>query len=148
MRAITWLWILLLIGCDFSNLRPTEKLKQSIQEMNEAARWGRIDLAAQFVGPAYRQRFFRAHSTWGQRIQIADLEVVRLDIDSKKKSATASIAISWYGLDQMTLRQTTVRQQWKLLDGQYILDDEDVLEGEPALLAIPVNKTSSSSPLM
>lgn len=148
MRAIAWLWILLLIGCDFSNLRPTEKLKQSIQEMNEAARWGRIDLAAQYVGPAYRQRFFSAHSTWGQRIQIADLEMVRLDIDSNKKSATASIAISWYGLDQMTLRQTVVRQRWKSLEGQFILDDEDVLEGEPSLLAVPVKQTASSNPSM
>jgi hypothetical protein len=116
--------------------------------MNEAARWGRIDLAAQYVGPAYRQRFFSSHSTWGQRIQIADLDVVRLDIDSKKKSATASVAISWYGLDQMTLRQSVVRQRWKLLEGQYILDGEDVVDGEPSLLVIPANKTASSTPLM
>jgi hypothetical protein len=143
MRGIYGLLAVALLGCNFAGLRPTEKLKQSIQELNEAARWGRLDLASQYVGPNYRQRFFAVHASWGKQMQIADLEMVRLDIDPNKSVAAASIAISWYGLNEMTLRQTVVRQRWKQREGQYVLDDEQVIDGDPSLIAKPDRPTPS-----
>jgi hypothetical protein len=137
-RSVLWAaGLLVFVSCNLGTLRPTDKLKESVQEMNEAARWGRIDIAAQYVGPTYRQRFFASHASWGRRIQIGELEVVRLDLNPNRRAATVLVAISWYGLNQMSLRQSLVRQRWNLFEGQFVLDDEEVLEGEPSLFAAP-----------
>ncbi len=129
--------ILLVNGCLLDNISPTRKLNDSIRDMNDASRWGRIDLAVQYVEPTFQATFLKARHRWGRQFRIADTELVRLDIDSEQEQAIAFMAISWYRIDQMTLHYTIVRQVWKEHDGHYLMSAEAVSEGDALLMQGP-----------
>lgn len=137
MRVIPIIIILLVNSCFLDNISPTRKLNEAIRDMNDASRWGRIDLAVQFVEPTYHSNFLKARHRWGRQFRIADVELVRLDIDSEQDQAIAFMAISWYRLDQMTLHHTVVRQVWNEYDGHYRMSGESVFEGDARLMQGP-----------
>lgn len=140
--------LVLVNGCMLDNISPTRKLNESIRDMNDASRWGRIDLAVQFVEPTYQASFLKARYRWGRQFRIADTELVRLDIDSEQDHAVAFMAISWYSVDQMTLHNTVVRQVWKECDGHYLMIAEAVFEGDALLMQGPptaVTKTGTQT---
>jgi len=124
-------------GCLLNNLNPSEKLNDSIRGMNDAARWGRIDIALQYVEPVYRHKFLVSHHGWGRSIEVADAEVMRIAMAPDRKSAAALVGFSWYSLDNMTLHSTVVKQTWEERDGSFVMASEEVFEGDAELLAIP-----------
>ncbi len=143
MRAPLLLFLALLAcapawsGCLLNNLSPSEKLNDSIRGMNDAARWGRIDIALQYVEPVYRQKFLVSHHGWGRNIEVADSELLRIAMAPDQKTAVALVGISWYSLDNMTLHNTVVKQTWEERDGGFVMASEDVFEGDAKLLATP-----------
>ena len=112
----------------------SDRLGDSVYGLVNAVRWGRPDLATDRVDPGFRARFVAAHAAWGDRITVADCDVEDLQIARNEKSATAIIAVSWYGPDA-DLRLTRVRQEWKAQDRIYVLTRETVLSGDQSLLA-------------
>ena len=146
MRAWRLLFLILLTcapvgsGCLLDNLNPSEKLNDSIRGMNDAARWGRIDLALQYIKPEYRERFLVSHHNWGRDIKVADSELLRIEMAPDRKTAVALVGISWYDLDSMTLRNTVVKQAWQERDGGFVMNAEDVFEGDAELLAMPAEQ--------
>jgi len=137
MRLVPIVLILFVNGCLLDNISPTRKLNDSIRDLNDASRWGRIDLAVPYVEPTYQANFLKARHRWGRQLRIADTELVRLDINSEQDQAIALMAISWYRIDQMTLRHTVVRQVWIEQDGHYLLSAEAVSEGDALLMQTP-----------
>jgi hypothetical protein len=123
-------------GCFLMNVQADERLRESVYGLNEEARWGRIDLALERVSPAYQGKFARRRALWGRRIQIADSDMTHLKLDDDKDKATSLVAVSWYDYATMTVHQTLVQQHWKRVDIRYMLTDERVLDGDPALLAV------------
>ena len=138
--------LVLVNGCMLDNISPTRKLNESIRDMNDASRWGRIDLAVQFVEPTYQASFLKARYRWGRQFRIADTELIRLDIDSEQDQAIAFMAISWYSIDQMTLHNTVVRQVWKEHDGHYLMIAEAVFEGDALLMQGPTKTVTEAGP--
>lgn len=137
-------WILVLMfgvsGCFMANTSPQKKISDSVQDLNEQARWGRIGDAALLVEPAYRDTFVSAHRGWGSEIQLADTEIVHVQIASDAEHANAIVTYSWYAMDTMTLHETTIRQRWSAHSGGYALTSEAVIKGDSRLL----NATASN----
>ncbi|MBN1655953.1 MAG: hypothetical protein JXA30_19455 [Deltaproteobacteria bacterium] len=144
MRFILLAFVLFAHACLLDNISPTRKLNDSIRDMNDASRWGRIDLASQYVDPAYQTTFFKSRHRWGRQFRIADTELVRLDMSPDQDQAIALMSISWYRIDQMTLHQTVVRQIWKERDGTYLLSAEAVFEGDAILIQGPPKPSADS----
>jgi hypothetical protein len=115
------------------NLSPTARLNDAIQGMNDAARWGRIDLAVQYIEPAYHDRFLKIRRGWNRRIKVADADLVGIQMVPDQDVAVARIAFSWYRLESMTLHHTVVRQVWNEHDDGYLLGSENVVEGDGTL---------------
>ena len=61
-----------LYGCLIQNLSPETRMRDSVIELNEGARWGRMDVASGHVSPLFRTQFKLSHMRWGRDIQIAD----------------------------------------------------------------------------
>jgi len=131
-------WALLLVfgmtGCFMANTSPAKKISDSVQDLNENTRWGRIGDAALLVEPGYRDAFVAAHQGWGSDIQLADTEIVHVQIASDAEHANAIVTYSWYAMDTMTLHETTIRQRWAAHSGGYALTSEAVIKGDPRLL--------------
>lgn len=123
-----------LSGCFLANSSPAKKIGDTVHDLNDQARWGRLSDAAQMVDPSYRVKFLKDHQRWGDDIQLADSEVMQVQIAADSEHANALVNYSWYALDTMTLRQTTVRQRWSAVAGGYALMSESVVRGDPNLL--------------
>jgi hypothetical protein len=132
--ALPVLAVLSLSACFMANMSPAKKIGDTVHDLNDQARWGRITDAARLVEPSYRQKFIDNHQRWGDDIQLADSEILNVQIASDAEHASALVTYSWYAMDTMTLRTTTVRQRWSAISGGYALMSEAVVRGDPALL--------------
>lgn len=119
------------------NLSPEVRLRDSVVELNDEARWGRMDIATQRVAPAFREQFRLSHHRWGQDIQIADTEILGVKADSEEGGAVSRVAVRWYDRRSMVLADTVLRQTWQKHKQSFILISEAVESGHPGLLAIP-----------
>jgi hypothetical protein len=129
--VLSWL---VLSGCFLQHASPGEKLSKSVQELNKSARWGQIGAAAQMVDASYRQQFLASHRHWGRTLQVADTELVHMEVAAGNESAIAVIAYSWYSTDAMTLHASLVRQRWLAEDQTFALISETVIDGDTRLL--------------
>jgi hypothetical protein len=134
-------------GCIFHNVGSEERLRDAVVELNDQTRWGRMDTAVERVHPAYRRAFVRSHRQWAQTIQIADVELLNVQIADSRERATITVALSWYSYETMELRQTVLRQRWRREGSEYFLHSEEVMGGDEALLpaAPPARPHSSGS---
>jgi len=121
-------------GCLLQGQGRAEALADAVHGMVDETRWGRAELAADRVAPAFRERFVQAHAKWGQSIEIADVDLATLRMASDEESATAILTVSWYALDTMDLATTQIRQRWEHKGGNYVLAREAVIAGDARLL--------------
>lgn len=136
MRRLLPLVTLVLCGCMFQNIAPTERLGDAVNGINDETRWGRVDLAAQRVDPRFRSRFSASHARWGRQIQIADSEVTQMTLAEDGDTAISVVAVSWYQLDGMDLRVSVLEQKWKRSGNAFVLSRERVVDGDQELLAV------------
>jgi hypothetical protein len=139
----------MLAGC-LQNASPTKKLTDTVHDLNDEARWGRIADASQRVDPSYRRVFMQNHKAWGSTIQIADAEVINLQIAEDGEQAAAFVQYSWYAMKTMTLHQSVVRQRWtSSTDSRgYGLISESVIQGDPRLLGAEAGPGSTAASTM
>ncbi len=136
-------------GCLLQGQGRTAALTDAVHDMMDETRWGRAELAADRVAPAFRARFVQAHARWGQGIEIADLDVSMLRMAQDEESATAILTVNWYSLDTMELSTTRVRQRWEQSGNSFVLARESVVSGDARLLdlAVPAAlRTGSDEP--
>lgn len=139
---------LLAQGCILQNLSTSERLRDAVVGFNDECRWARTDLAVQRVVPDFRSDFRLSHLAWGRSIQIADQEILNVDAsaDEENESAISYVAIRWYDTNGMILADTVLRQQWTRVRGGFLLVREEVVEGDPRLLAMPERPEGEAAP--
>lgn len=145
MRKLTWALAFGFCGCFLTNTSPAKKIGDSVHNLNEQTRWGRITDASQLVEPSYREKFVDQHQSWGNEIQLADSEIVNVQIAPGNEHANALITYSWYAMDSMTLHETTVKQKWSSLGGNFALVSETVVKGDARLLQATAAAEKSSA---
>ena len=131
--------LLALSGCLLQNLSPETRMRDAVIELNEGARWGRMDVASGHVAPQFRPQFQASHMRWGQDIQIADTEIIGMSpqTDDTGAGAFSRIAVRWYDQSTMVLSNTVIRQTWQKHKQTFLLTGESVESGHPGLLMIP-----------
>ena len=124
----------LISGC--LNASASKKFSESVENMNKATRWGEIRQATSMVDPAYQAAFASNHAEWGSLIQVADSQVMQLDLAPDQESAVAVITYDWYLMSAMTLHKSVVRQSWtrRPESSDFGLSGEVVVKGDPRLL--------------
>lgn len=123
-------------GCLLNNINPSQQLAERVQEYSDATRWNRLDLAVHMVAAGYMDTFTKTHAQWGRGIEVADAEVMHIQLAPDGNTATSTLAYSWYDLSAMTLARTVVRQTWDIRNG-YRVTDETVIDGATELLPVP-----------
>jgi hypothetical protein len=130
------IWLLggVFLGGCLGSMGAGKKLGDSVNQMDRWTRWGQIADAAHMVEPTYRSQFIANHRGWGQAIQVADSEVVHVEMAPDSESAVALVSYEWYLPDAMNLHQTVVRQRWSRRGSGYTLFSEAVVQGDGRLL--------------
>jgi len=128
-----------LCGCLMQNLSPETRMRDAVIELNEGARWGRMDVASGHVAVPFRPQFKISHLRWGQDIQIADTEILGMSpvTDEDGDGAFSRVAVRWYDQNTMVLADTVIRQTWQKHKQTFLLTDESIESGHPGLLVIP-----------
>lgn len=125
---------LVLAGC-MGSMSPAMKLDDAVKETNDAARFGRTDLAVERVMPEGRSAYVKRHRSWGGDVRIVDVEYGGVERMSEGE-AVILVGFGWFRPTEGVLRNTMVRQTWKNDRGRgpwYLLDEERV-GGDPGLL--------------
>lgn len=147
LRPLPLLAFALASGCIFQNVGSEEKLRDAVMGYNDETRWNRMDLAQQRVVPTRRGEFRLRHHRWGREFQIADMDILDVQVSGEEQENAISIVqIRWYDQRTMLIADTIVAQEWERVTGGYILVDEQVRDGNPTLLEIPENLRPSADP--
>lgn len=121
-----------LAGC-LGGYSATERVQEAAQNMNMAARLGRMDIALEGVSADAREAFAKRHAQWGNGIQIVDYEFQGLRMRDKE-NADVFVAVSWHRLDESEMRMTALVQRWKDHRGTWLLVTEERASGDVGLL--------------
>lgn len=138
---------IVLAGC-MGTMSPAMKLDDAVKETNDAARFGRTDLAVERVVPASRAAFVKRHRLWGGDVRIVDVEYGGVE-KMTTGEAVILVGFGWFRPSEGRLRMTTVRQTWRNDKGAgpwFLYDEERVagdlgLLGEQVVVVQPPKKT-------
>lgn len=144
-RAPLFALCLPLAACTLANLTPQARFQEAAYTLNDAARWGQVDLAIQHVSLKYQPLFAERHREWGETISIGEVEMLRMQIAEDRKSATTEISLSWYDTAGVTVRSSVVTQKWEAEKGKFRLVDEAIRRGDTRIFAAPVAQESEGS---
>jgi hypothetical protein len=143
-RLIPWLVSIALAplcACFLAGASTDKKIGDIVYNLNNQTRWGRINDAAMMVEADYRDAFLDRHRLWGSEIQLADAEVLNIQIENNAEHASAFVNYSWYAMKDMTLHETTLHQRWNARNSSFALSSEMVVRGDPGLLSAAVSGT-------
>jgi hypothetical protein len=123
----------LFASCTLSNLSPQSRFSDSVYVLNDSARWGQVDLAAEHVADSYKDRFRARRDSWGESVQIAEVELLHMQLDSDKERALSQVSLSWTDAAGVSLRKSLVTQRWQSERGHYRLVEETISKGDPGV---------------
>lgn len=121
-------------GCMGQGNSSAKRFHETVLDMNKSTRWGQMGDAAMWVEPSYRPKFVQTHQRWGQEIQVADSEVVSVQMAPDQDQAVALVSYQWYLTSAMTLHTTVIQQRWTQVDEHFLLVSELVVQGDDRLL--------------
>jgi hypothetical protein len=131
MRFAT-LFALLLLGC-MTHQSSSERLMDAARDLNTAARFGRLDVAAEHASASSRSMFLERRQTWGNDIRVVDVNLTRMDVRDDDH-AEIVVQYAWTRMDEGVLRNTGVRQFWTNLEkGGWQLEREQHAAGDYGL---------------
>lgn len=131
-------------GCTLSNLTPQARFSESVYTLNDAARWGQVDLAARSVSPKYKPRFEARRVAWGEGVSVAEVELLYQALAEDKESAVSEVSISWTDASGVNLHKSVLTQTWANEHGNFRLVDEKLKKGDPGLFA--ADSTTPTAP--
>ena len=121
-----------LAGC-IGPLTPAQRVQEAAQDMNTAARFGRMDIAFERVSNKGREDFAKRHAAWGSRVRILDYDFQGLALKDQE-TAEVMVTIGWQRPDESDIRSTTIVQHWKDHRGSWLLESEERGSGDVGLL--------------
>jgi hypothetical protein len=111
-----------LAGC-IAPPSSAQRLTDAAYEMNVAARFGRMDIAAEHVGVTVRDEFAKRHQAWGRAVRIVDVEFGGVSLT--KEGAEVQVVVTWQRPEDPIIRVTNVTQRWTDVRGSWRLMSED-----------------------
>ncbi len=107
--------------------------------MNMAARWGKMDDAANLTGPEESSEFLKRRSEWHGEVRIVETELAGLDMHDATH-ATVQVDVSWNFADDPNLRTTRLSQEWSDAEGKWVMLEEKRVGGDTGLFGEEVKR--------
>ena len=116
--------------------RPAERASEAARELNVAARFGRLDRAAELTAADWRAKFVESRKEWGTNVRVYDVELAGFVMPERAR-ADVEVDYSWARADEGTMRSTRVAQIWKDSGQGFRMVDERRIAGDAGLLGEP-----------
>lgn len=126
----------LALGLSACIMPPTssQRLAESAYDLNNATRFGRMDIAVEHVKDTAREDFARRHAGWGRSVRVVDFEFGGVGM-RKDGDADVLVTVNWQRLDETTMRSTELAQRWSEKRGTWWMVSEEERSGDRGLLA-------------
>lgn len=85
------------------------------RELNLAARFGQLDVAAEHASQRTRQTFLQRRARWGDEIRVVDVNLSGLRVHDDEH-AEVQVQYAWTRMDEGVLRSTAITQFWENRD--------------------------------
>jgi len=131
-KALLSLVCALSLGACMMPPPASEKATDAARELNLAARFGRMDIAAGRAASEARAEFLRRRAMWGGEIRVVDVELAGMTMPDSDH-AVFQVDYSWMRTNEDTLRSTRVTQRWTSLKGPWALESEKRAAGDVGL---------------
>ena len=131
-KAVLPLLAVFVLGACMMPPPASEKATDAARELNIAARFGRVDVAAGLAASGARAEFLRKRAAWGGEIRVVDVELAGMTMPDSDH-AVFQVDYSWMRMDEDTLRSTRVTQRWSSLKGSWALESEKRAAGDVGL---------------
>jgi hypothetical protein len=124
------------LGLFACSMPPTSsmRLTEASYDLNNAVRFGRMDIALEHVKEAVRDDFNQRHAGWGKSVRIVDAEMGAFSI-RKDGDADIVVSVSWQRFDETSVRNTDITQRWSEKRGTWWMISEEERGGDHGLLA-------------
>jgi hypothetical protein len=126
----------LLTGCTLTQLTPQARFQESVYTLNDAARWNQVDIASRTVSHKYKQNFQKRRQTWGESVNVAEVDVLYQALAPDKESAISEISLSWTDATGVMLHKSYLTQTWANEHGNFKLVDEHIKKGDPGVFHV------------
>ena len=130
-NAATALALLGLAGC-IAPTGGTQKLADTAYDMNNATRFGRMDVALEHVAMKSREQFQKEHAGWMRNARIVDIEFNGIQV-KKDGDGEVSVTLTWQRADESTTRTTSLIQRWTETRNVWTMASEEA-RGDDGLL--------------
>ena len=121
-------------------------LNDAARDMNLAARFGRLDLAAQRTTKEARVHFLDRRANWGKDIRIVDVELAGVQMRDED-SAEVRVDVAWVRNNEGVLRTTRLAQLWSDGDGDWVMEREQRIAGDLGLFGEVVPAAPTRRPV-
>jgi hypothetical protein len=138
MRFAVWAFALLVPGCIAgAGYSTKDRVTSAAREYNDGVRWGKYEEAAAHIAKDRRDKFIERHKALEDELEIADYELVSIEIDKsdrKHEKVTARVDYTWTLKRVGLVEKTTTRQIWEEHDGDWLVAREERIKGSPLTL--------------
>ena len=110
------------------------QLNESLFYFNNAYRWKRTDVSADFVHPVYKHTILKALRDQEKELNISDLEIEDVFVDRERGVALIRIKVSYLMSTGTILKEESVSQYWIKEDNKWFFVGQ---EGSD-ILSIPI----------
>lgn len=111
-----------------------DRLTEAAREYSSSIRWGKLDTAASHLPKEERKRFLDRFGRLEDELEIADYELVSIDVDAGRGRGTARVDYQWSLKRRGLVQKTSVEQVWTRKDGEWLLASETRVRGAPLAL--------------
>jgi hypothetical protein len=137
MRSPAWLALFATLGAAcIAPPSPVERLTNAAYDLNNATRFGRMDVAVSLVAEHAQGDFVSRHSDWGRSLRVLDVELGGMRLLTPD-TAEVTLSVSWQRYDESTMRTSIVAQKWMRGDEGWQLAAEERAAGSPGLFKPP-----------
>ena len=120
-----------LAGC-IAPTSGTQKLADTAYDMNNATRFGRMDVALEHVAMKSREQFQKEHAGWMRNARIVDIDFNGIQV-KKDGDGEVSVTLTWQRADESTTRTTSLIQRWTETRNVWTMASEEA-RGDDGLL--------------
>ena len=139
--ALAALAILGLAGC----IAPTsgaQKLADTAYDLNNATRFGRMDVALEHVAVKSREQFQKEHAGWMRNARIVDIDFNGIQV-KKDGVGEVVVTLTWQRADEATTRTTSLVQRWTETRNVWTMASEEAKGDEGLLGETPKDATTT-----
>jgi hypothetical protein len=111
---------------------PAQRATEAARELNIAARFGRMDVAAERTASGARTHFLERRANWGKELRVLDVELSGMTMPDAHQ-ALVLVDVDWVRMSEGALHSTRLAQTWRDDDNGWQLVREQRVAGDLGL---------------